>query len=259
MAPHGGRAGRRRTASSSGSRGSMQGSRSRGGTRMQAGSGARSRLTSVVAAGALAAAALATISAAPANAAVMVSGSTDRRRRQLRRGLRLRSTAATASPSSAPTYTADGAFDIPLEDGSYKLEFELRLRRVRRRVVPRQGRPGHGRRRHRRRRGADARRPGPSTAAPRRRRRPHRRRPPGRRAPRSRRYDATTGNPVGIDTADRNGAFRVATTAAGQARLQWLRPVTGERSPTECYNDKATLATADAGRPDAPPAPTSAS
>ena len=77
MAPHGGRAGRRRTASSYGlARTHAVITNFLGGTRMQAGSGARSRLTSVVAAGALAVAALSTISAAPANAAVMVSGST---------------------------------------------------------------------------------------------------------------------------------------------------------------------------------------
>lgn len=88
---------------------------------MQAGSGARSRLTSVVAAGALAAAALGVVSAAPANAAVMVSGSLIDAAGNYAEGTVRAVT--TTGVTAGSDYTSNGAFDIPLENGTYKLEF----------------------------------------------------------------------------------------------------------------------------------------
>jgi 5-hydroxyisourate hydrolase-like protein (transthyretin family) len=89
---------------------------------MQAGSvGARSRLTSLVAAGALAAAALGVVSAAPANAAVMVSGSLIDAAGNYAEGTVRAVT--TSGVTAGSDYTTNGAFDIPLEDGTYKLEF----------------------------------------------------------------------------------------------------------------------------------------
>ena len=89
---------------------------------MQAGSiGARSRLTSVVAAGALAAAALGVVSAAPANAAVMVSGSVIDSAGNYAQGTVY--AVNTSGVTVGFDNTSNGAFDIPLDDGTYKLEF----------------------------------------------------------------------------------------------------------------------------------------
>ena len=88
---------------------------------MQSGSGARVRLTSVVAAGALAAAALSTVAAVPANAAVMISGSTIDAAGNYVDGT---ITVFTSAGDEVGSYdTQAGTFDIPLNDGGYKLEF----------------------------------------------------------------------------------------------------------------------------------------
>ena len=89
---------------------------------MQSGSGARTRLTSVVAAGALAAAALGVASAAPANAAVMVSGSLIDPAGNYASGTI--DVLTTAGVEVASVDVDHGTFDIPLEDGTYKLQFE---------------------------------------------------------------------------------------------------------------------------------------
>ena len=125
---------------------------------MQAGSGARSRLVSVVAAGALAAAALSTISAAPANAAVTVSGSTVDAAGNTSTGSVTAFGQRRPASRSRPTFTGRRARSTSRStDGAYKLEFDGLRQHARDRVLPRQGRPGHRRRRHRRRRRPDPR------------------------------------------------------------------------------------------------------
>ena len=215
---------------------------------MQAGSGARSRLTSVVAAGALAAAALSVASATPANAAVMVSGS-------------VIDSAGNYASGSIDVYTAagayvtsdsfdNGAYDIPLADGTYKLEFSSyefasewyrdKADEATADVVTVAG---------------AAQTLAPWTVD----RRPNVygvvRTADGRpvRYAYVQAYDAATGNPLSSEQAQRDGSFRI-TTSGAPVKLSFSGndPSTGDVLANEFYNDKATLAAADAVTPTAP-------
>jgi hypothetical protein len=213
---------------------------------MQSGSGVRSRLTSLVAAGALAAAALSTIAVAPANAAVMVSGSTIDAAGNYVDGT---ITVFTSAGDEVGSYdTQAGTFDIPLNDGAYKLEFENALfddqfieeyyrdkaDLATADVVTVAG--------------------AAQTLAP----WTIERRPSvvgtvqtadGRvvRSGYVQVYDATTGFSVGGAQVEESGAFRVATSSASvKLRISGSDPSTNKPLAAEFYNDKATLATADA-------------
>ena len=210
---------------------------------MQAGSvGARARLTSVVAAGALAAAALGAVSAAPANAAVMVSGSTiDAAGNYVEGSMSVYSTTG----AYVGNYVVDsGTFDIPLENGSYKLRFfptpdytpewyRDKADEATADVVTVAG-------------AAQTLSPwtierAPSVTG-------IVRTADGRavRGASVRAYDTTTGNPVGSDSADRNGAFRVGTTAPSvKLVFSGYDPDSGDELATEWYNDKASQDAAD--------------
>lgn len=215
---------------------------------MQAGSGARSRLTSVVAAGALAATALGVVSAAPANAAVMVSGSTIDSSGNYVEGF-VRVYAADGTPVTGK-YADSGAFDIPLENGTYKLQFlpssEFAPEYYRDKadlttadVVTVSG---------------TAQTLAPWTID----RQPSvlgvLRTADGRavRDGTVRAYDATTGNPLGSDDTDGTGAFRIGTAATSvKLAFSGYDPDSYKLLASEYYNDKASLATADAVAPTA--------
>jgi hypothetical protein len=64
-------------------------------------------------------------------------------------------------------------------------------------------------------------------------------------------YDAVSGNPVGYDTADRTGAFRIGATAPVKLQFSGRDPFTNESLASEFWNDKASLATADIATPTA--------
>jgi hypothetical protein len=201
-----------------------------------------------VAAGALAAAALGVVSAAPANAAVMVSGSLVDAAGNYVQGTVYAYTAAGAFAGF--DNVQNGAFDIPLEDGTYKLEFSAPSEFVSEwyrdkpdlatadvitvagagqvlapwtveRIPSATGvvRTANGR--------------AVSNA-------------------RVRAYDAGTGNPVDDTFADQSGAFRISTTStAVKLQFSGWDPQSGDPLATEWYNDKASLATADAVTPTA--------
>jgi hypothetical protein len=203
-----------------------------------------------VAAGALAAAALGAVSAAPANAAVMVSGSTiDAAGNYVEGSVTVYDTAGDYVGSY---YADSGAFDIPLENGSYKLRFAPtpeyapewyrdKADETTADVVTVSG--------------------AAQTLAPWTIERAPSvfgvvRTADGRGVNGSyvQAYDAVSGTQVGSDYADRNGAFRIgtATTAAVKLVFSGYDPATGDTLATEWYNDKASQATAD------PVAPTAA-
>ena len=216
---------------------------------MQSGSGARSRLTSVVAAGALAAAALSTVAAVPANAAVMVSGSTIDAAGNYVDGT---ITVFTSAGDEVASYdTQAGTFDIPLNDGGYKLEFSNSL--FSNAFVTEYYRDK-----------ADlatadvvtvagaAQTLAPWTIE----RRPNVvgavRTADGRvvRQGFVEARDATTGSSVGSASLDSSGTFRVPTSAASvKLFITGADPSTGRALAGEWYNDKATFATADAVAP----------
>lgn len=218
---------------------------------MQAGSGVRSRLVSVVAAGALATAALSTIAVAPANAAVMISGSTIDAAGNYVDGT---ITVFTSAGDEVASYdTQAGTFDIPLNDGGYKLEFSnadfgneftteyyrdkadlatadvvtvagtaqtLAPWTIERRpsvvgsVITNDGRPIRY-----------------ATVFA---------------------YDAATGFSAGQAQSDASGAFRLVTsTASVKLQFSGSDPSTGKELASEYYNDKPTLASADAVAPTA--------
>jgi hypothetical protein len=193
-----------------------------------------------VAAGALAAAALGVVSAAPANAAVMVSGSLIDAAGNYAEGT-VRAVTTTGA-TAGYDYTTNGAFDIPLEDGTYKLEFYSsdfadewyrdktdqttadvitvagaaqtlapwtveRIPNVVGVVRNTAGKPVSG----------------ASVVA----------------------YDATSGTEVEDVTTKADGSFRLSTTAPS-VKLQFSGYSNGEPLATEFFNDKASLATADA-------------
>ena len=62
-------------------------------------------------------------------------------------------------------------------------------------------------------------------------------------------YDATTGTYVGGDQAERNGAFRIGATVPVKLVFSGSDPATGKTLATEWFNDKASLETADAVTP----------
>lgn len=65
-------------------------------------------------------------------------------------------------------------------------------------------------------------------------------------------YDAATGVQVSSDSTDRNGYFRITTSSASvKLFFEGNDPNTGDRLASEWFNDKATLATADAVVPTA--------
>lgn len=65
-------------------------------------------------------------------------------------------------------------------------------------------------------------------------------------------YDTTTGTEVASDSTDRNGYFRISTTSASvKLFFQGYDPISGDRLASEWYNDKATQAAADAVVPTA--------
>jgi hypothetical protein len=210
---------------------------------MHAGSvGARSRLTSVVAAGALAAAALGAVSAAPANAAVMVSGSTiDAAGNYVEGSMSVYSTAG----AYVGNYVVDsGTFDIPLENGSYKLRFyptpdytpewyRDKADEATADVVTVAG-------------AAQTLSPWTIERAP---SVTGLVRTADGRAVRNasvQAYDTTTGDPVGSDSTNRDGSFRVGTTSPSvKLVFSGYDPDSGDELATEWYNDKASQATAD--------------
>ena len=218
---------------------------------MQAGSGARSRLISVVAAGALATAALGTVTAAPANAAVMVSGSTIDAAGNYVDGTITVFTAAGAEVGSYDTQA--GTFDIPLDDGGYKLEFsdsgfysEFTTEYYRDKadlatadVVTVAG--------------------AAQTLAP----WTIERRPSVVGAVRTADgrvvrngsievRDASTGYTVGSGNIETSGSFRVVTSSPSvKLFISGTDPSTGKSLAGEWYNDKATFAAADAVTPTA--------
>jgi hypothetical protein len=206
---------------------------------MQSGSGARSRLTSVVAAGALAAAALSTVAAVPANAAVMVSGSVVDANGNYVEGS-VRAVDGSGLTVAVDSFT-NGAFDLPLNDGAYKLEFSgfdftgewyrdkadqatadvvtvagvaqtlpawtvARLPHVTGVVQDTLGKPVDG----------------AFVEA----------------------FDASTGDEVDDFRTDADGGFRITTTSAA-VKLRFSGYANGEQLATEYYNDKATLPTAE--------------
>jgi hypothetical protein len=61
-------------------------------------------------------------------------------------------------------------------------------------------------------------------------------------------YDAATGTPLETAYTDASGAFRVGTTAAS-VKLKFSGYASGDPLATEYYNDKVSLATADAVAP----------
>jgi hypothetical protein len=65
-------------------------------------------------------------------------------------------------------------------------------------------------------------------------------------------YDAVSGTQLSSDSTDRSGAFRIGTTAAS-VKLQFRGndPATGDLLATEWFNDKASVDTADAVVPTA--------
>ncbi|MBL0749075.1 hypothetical protein [Nocardioides baculatus] len=211
----------------------------------------RSRLVSVVAAGALATAALSTISVAPANAAVMVSGSTIDAAGNYVDGT---ITVFTSAGDEVGSYdTQAGTFDIPLNDGGYKLEFSNSLFNndyvteyyrdkvdlATADVVTVAG---------------AAQTLAPWTIE----RRPNVvgavRTNDGRvvRQGYVEAYDATTGSQIGSAPIDRSGAFRVPVYTSAASVKVFVRgtdPSTGKSLASEWYNDKATFASADAVTP----------
>ena len=58
-------------------------------------------------------------------------------------------------------------------------------------------------------------------------------------------YDAGTGNYVGGDQTERNGAFRIGATVPVKLVFRGADPASGRALATEWFNDKASLATAD--------------
>ena len=216
---------------------------------MQAGSiGARARLTAVVAAGALTAAALGVVSAAPANAAVMVSGSTIDAAGNYVDGTITVFTSAGAEVASYDTQA--GTFDIPLDDGAYKLEFsdnsfnyELLTEYYRDKadlatadVVTVAG--------------------AAQTLAP----WTIERRPSvvgsvvttDGRAVRSGSIEVrnTSNGSTTYGSIETSGAFRVASDAASvKVRISGFDPTTGKQLASEWFSDKATYAAADAVTP----------
>ena len=234
---------------------------------MSTNGGAFARL---VAGGAAAATALAGFTiglAAPAHAAVTISGSTDRRGGQLRRRLHLglqvlrrgrrRHGRASSSTTSSQRDTQGGAFDLALEDGTYKLEFDRTSSTPSpSRVLPRQGRPRVRRRHHGRRRRA-----GPPGLDHRRdpdrhRHGRHDRRPPGAAAPACRRTPPTTTRSSAATRPTPTAPSASAPPEAVKLRFSGSDPRhRRSRWRSEYYSDKADLATADAV---ARPAPTSA-
>ena len=218
---------------------------------MQAGSGARSRLTSVVAAGALAAAALGVVSAAPANAAVMISGSTVDATGNYVDGT---ITVFNAAGAEVGEYgTQAGTFDIPLNDGAYKLGFTNA-------EYTNDFTPEYYRDK------ADlatadvvtvagaAQTLAPWTIE----RRPSVvgtvRTADGRivRNGSIEVRDASTGYSVAYGRVETSGSFRVVTTSASvKLFISGTDPSTGKALAGEWFNDKATFATADAVTPTA--------
>jgi hypothetical protein len=201
-----------------------------------------------VAAGALAAAALGVVSAAPANAAVMVSGSLVDSAGNYAAGT-VRAVSTTGA--TVGYYSTDnGAFDIPLEDGTYKLEFSssdyasewyrdkadlatadvVTVAGAAQTLAPwtvdrkpfvygvvrtADGRPVES---------ADV-----------------------------EAYDAATGNPVGSDDTQRDGVFRIPTAGAPvKLYFSGYDPSSFEPLADEWFNDKAGIDTADPVTPSAP-------
>lgn len=219
---------------------------------MQAGPiGARARLTAIAAAGALAAAALGVVSAAPANAAVMISGSTIDAAGNYVDGTITVFTSAGAEVGSYDTQA--GTFDIPLNDGGYKLEFsnsdfsnEFTPEYYRDKpdlatadVVTVAG---------------AAQTLSPWTID----RRPSVvgtiRTADGRvvRSGYVQARDAVTGNSVGQGQVETSGRFRLVTTSPSvKLFIGGSDPSTGKALAAEWFNDKATFATADAVAPTA--------
>lgn len=64
-------------------------------------------------------------------------------------------------------------------------------------------------------------------------------------------YDAVSGTYVGQDSAERNGAFRIGATAPVKLVFSGSDPDSGDSLATEWFNDKASQATADAVTPTA--------
>lgn len=64
-------------------------------------------------------------------------------------------------------------------------------------------------------------------------------------------YDAATSSFVGSDQADRNGAFRIGATAPVKLVFSGSDPATGDQLATEWFNDKPSQAAADAVTPTA--------
>ena len=65
-------------------------------------------------------------------------------------------------------------------------------------------------------------------------------------------YDAVSGNPVDSDTADGTGLFLIGTTAASvKLEFRGSDPATGDALATEWFSDKASMDTADAVAPTA--------
>ncbi|HEY0646154.1 MAG TPA: carboxypeptidase-like regulatory domain-containing protein [Nocardioides sp.] len=192
-----------------------------------------------MAAGALAAAALGVVSAAPANAAVMVSGSLIDSAGNYAEGT------VYAVNTSGTTVGYDdvdnGAFDIPLDNGTYKLEFVSsdfvgewyrdKADETTADVITVAG---------------AAQTLAPWTVE----RAPHVsgiiRTADGRAVSNGQVtvYNASTGVPVKTVYTDGSGGFRVSTSVPS-VKLQFSGWDRGESLATEYYNDKATLATAD--------------
>jgi hypothetical protein len=64
-------------------------------------------------------------------------------------------------------------------------------------------------------------------------------------------YDAVSGNYVGQDSSERNGVFRIGATAPVTLVFSGSDPDTGDSLATEWFNDKASKETADAVTPTA--------
>jgi hypothetical protein len=196
-----------------------------------------------VAAGALAAAALGVVSAAPANAAVMVSGSLIDSAGNYAEGTVY---AVNTSGSTVGYDDVDnGAFDIPLDNGTYKLEFVSsdyvgewyrdKADQATADVITVAG-------------AAQTLAPWTVEHAP------HVsgivRTTDGRAVSNGQVtvYNASTGLPVRTVYTDGSGGFRV-TASVPSVKLQFSGYDRGEPLATEYYNDKASLATADVVTP----------